>query len=178
MNAVKPNNSSKQINKTHTITLERVDFIRDRDSLFGWLNSESVRKWWGNPTSRLQNIEHASSDMHALICKSGSPVGYICWQRVIREELDRVGLFNVPENLIDIDLFIGDPYFRGQGIGQKVLELLKTRLSNNLNDRFLGLVTSIKNKPAICAFEKSGFKKKYQFESKSFGICWFMECKI
>ncbi len=174
MNKTKENS---KLNKC-TVTLETINLVYDHELLSDWLHREQVCKWWGDPASRLKLIETTSSEMHAMICASGSPVGYICWQKVDRKELDSVGLFNVPDNVIDIDIFIGDSISRGKGIGPKALDLLFHRLRDNAKTRLAGLVTSINNQPAIYAFEKSGFKKKYQFESTSFGPCWYMEHKI
>ena len=163
------------IGKTDNITLESVNIERDRDLLSEWLSNENISKWWGDPVNRLSQIEETSSNRHALICTSALPIGYIAWQEVIREELDSVGLTNVPDNTIDFDIFIGDPAYRGQGIGPKAIDLLLLRLRKNNPFLPVGLVTSFQNSSAIAAFEKSGFHKKYQFESPSFGKCWFME---
>ena len=175
MNFSKTNENFKSRQNTRFVTLEKIDFLRDRHLLSDWLQSQAVQKWWGNPINRLQQIENNASDSHALICSSGLAVGYLCWQKVVREALDSVGLFDVSEDLIDIDMFIGDPLARGQGFGPKALELLMLKLHSESGNCLAGLVTSVKNQSAIRAFEKSGFKKKTQFDSGSFGTCWFME---
>ncbi len=74
---------------------------------------------------------------------------------------------------MDIDILIGEPEFRGQGIGPAALVLLLAKLSAE-GIGFAGLGTSASNRTAISAFERAGFRILRDFEDPEFGPCKYM----
>lgn len=52
-----------------------------------------------------------------------------------------------------------DPYFRGQGLGKKMMDLLITRMKNFSGIKIIELEVMINNLPAIKMYENLGFKK-------------------
>jgi len=116
-------------------------------------------------------------DTHALITADGRPVGYMCWQRPSREELEAAELTDLPEDLVDIDILIGEPEFLGRGVGPRALVLLLTRLHGE-GVGFAGLGTSTSNRVAIRAYEKAGFRLFRDFEEPESGPCKYMVAQL
>ncbi|MFN0194968.1 MAG: GNAT family N-acetyltransferase [Aestuariivirga sp.] len=145
------------------VGLEVLDPQRDAQLLERWLRSTHVVRWWGAPDSHLRTLGQRSKDTQALITADGRPVGYLCWQRPSREELEAARLTDLPEDLVDIDILIGEPDYLGCGVGPKALAVLLARLRGE-GVKFAGLGTSISNRTAIRAFEKAGFSFFGDFE--------------
>jgi aminoglycoside 6'-N-acetyltransferase len=114
---------------------------------------------------------------HALIAADGRSVGYLCWQRPSREELAAAELTDLPEDLVDIDILIGEPETLGCGVGPKALVLLLARLHSE-GVEFAGVGTSSANHAAIRAFEKAGFRFFRAFEEPEFGAYTYMVAKL
>ena len=147
----------------NNVGLEVLDPRRDEQLLERWLRSPHVARWWGNAELNLTTLGQRSKDTHALITADGRPVGYLCWQRPTREELEAAHLTDLPEDLVDIDILIGEPDYLGSGVGPKALTVLLAKLHGE-GVRFAGLATSISNVGAIRAFEKAGFSLFRDFE--------------
>ena len=136
---------------------------RHRPLIERWLRTPHVVRWWGVQEEFLSALGDRSSDTHALIAIGGRPVGYLCWQLPSREELQAAKLTDLPENLVDIDIMIGEPECVGAGVGPRALTLLLERLES-AGVEFAGLATSVLNHAAIRAFEKAGFELFREFE--------------
>ena len=145
------------------VGLDVFDPQRDVPLLERWLRSSHVVQWWGAPDSHLRTLGQRPMDTHALITAGGRPVGYLCWQRPSREDLEAAQLTDLPEDLVDIDILIGEPDCLGCGVGPKALAVLLARLCSE-GVGFAGLATSISNRTAIRAFEKAGFSFFRDFE--------------
>lgn len=145
------------------VGLEGFDPQRHLELIERWLRSPHVVRWWGTPDLHLMALGRRSKDTHALIAADGRPVGYLCWQRPSREELEAAKLTDLPADLVDIDILIGEADYVGCGVGPKALALLLARLRGE-GVRFAGLATSISNHAAIGAFEKAGFRFFRDFE--------------
>lgn len=93
-----------------------------------WLAAPHVREWWG-PTDRiLKELKSHTLEEMALICCDGQPVGLLAWQVPTRKELAEAGLEDLPEDLVDIDVMIGEMDWVGKGIGPEALRQLLHRL--------------------------------------------------
>ena len=145
------------------VGLEVLDPRRHQHLLERWLRSPHVARWWGAADLHLRTLWQRSKDTHALITADGRLVGYLCWQRPSREELEAAQLTDLPEDLVDIDILIGEPDYLGCGVGPKALTVLLARLHSE-GVRFAGMATSISNLRAIRAFEKAGFSLFRLFE--------------
>ncbi len=157
---------------TETIRLERVDWTVQKQLLAQWLQSPAVRRWWGDPVECLEAIEQTPVDRHAVIAVDGEAIGYIRWQAVVPEELDALGLTDIPSDAIDIDLFIGEGGWRGRGVAVSALGQLTDRLRRESGASAAGLGTSIENKAAHRAFEKAGFENRVRFDDPIYGPCF------
>jgi len=162
----------------HEVSLKtfdpELDFYRLRD----WLHKPHVVRWWGNPQQELHIALERSPDTHAVIVADGAPVGYLCWQRPPRDELEAAGLTDLPEDLVDIDIMIGEPQVLGQGVGPRALGLVLARLRGDHLVSFAGVGTSVSNERAIRAFEKVGFRLFREFQDPESGPYRYMVVEI
>ncbi|WP_419909970.1 GNAT family N-acetyltransferase [Hoeflea sp.] len=142
-----------------------------RETIAGWLRSDRVSTWWGEPAGRLEQLDETSPDNHALIARDGKAIGYVRWEIVDPEALASVGLDVIPPRSIDIDIFIGVTDEAGRGAGPAALELLFDRLSETTDAPLAGLCTSVKNLRAHSAFRKAGCEHLTDFDAPVFGPC-------
>lgn len=143
-----------------------------------WLRQPYVARWWGDPGELLDVPLGRSKETHAVIVADGAPVGYLCWQVPPRDELEAAGLTDLPEDLVDIDIMIGEPEATGHGVGPRALELLLARLRTDPSVSWAGLATSVKNERAIRAFEKVGFRLFRVFQDPEAGPCRYMVASV
>lgn len=137
-----------------------------------WLESAEVRRWWGDPTDRVEQVRDTPDGSHSIIAADGKPVGYIRWQAPSREELEAAGLENIPDGAIDIDLFVGEAEWRHRGLGSEALGVLVDRLKETTSAPAAGLCTSVENHAAHRAFAKAGFTIFTRFDDPTFGPCY------
>jgi aminoglycoside 6'-N-acetyltransferase len=164
-------------NRVSDVGLRELDPQRDLQLLERWLRSPHVVQWWGTPEQQLPVMGQRSKDAHAIITADGRPVGYLCWQRPPREELEAAALTDLPVDLVDIDILIGEPEYLGCGVGPKALGLLLARLRSE-GVGFAGVGTSSANHAAIRAYEKAGFRFFRAFDDPDFGACRYMLARL
>ena len=150
----------------------------DSPRLWGCLKQSHVVRWWGDAGRELPALAHQSPENAAIIMAKGIPVGFMCWQRPSREELAAVSLGDLPANLVDVDLLIGESSLLGQGIGPRALLLLRERLCADPLVSHLGVGTSASNERAVRAYRKAGFPLFRSFEDSQWGPWLYMvaEC--
>lgn len=137
-----------------------------------WLREEVVRKTWGDPEENLERTFSLPDRYgHALIVAGGEPVGYLRWAHCTRAFLATVGIHDLPEGAVDIDIFLGRESARGRGVGPRALGLLAERLFAE-GAPVLGLISSASNLRAHAAFEKAGWRRDRPYEDDEFGPCW------
>jgi aminoglycoside 6'-N-acetyltransferase len=147
---------------------------RDLDLLRSWLRQAHVSRWWGDPEEALKDASarpHGGGD--ALIAVGGVPVGYVRWQVPTREELDAAGLQEVPDDVIDIDMAVGEEAWIGRGIGPAALAILRDRLTR-AGAKMVVLATSVENERAVRAYEKAAFTRRRQFVDTDGDTYWLM----
>jgi len=159
------------------VELKALDLKADLPLLERWLRSPHVVRWWGTQDPQLTKVARQSMNTDAVITAEGKPVGYLCWQTPSPSELADVGLTDLPEDLVDIDILIGEPEFLGRGIGPRALVLLLAKLRGE-GVGFAGLGTSTSNRAAIRAFEKAGFRPFRDFDDPEFGPCRYMVAQV
>ncbi|MFN0179631.1 MAG: GNAT family N-acetyltransferase [Gemmatimonadales bacterium] len=161
----------------HDVDLRLLDLGADLPLLERWLRKPHVVRWWGPPEQHFAAVGQGSWDTHAVITVGGEPVGYLYWQRPSRAELDAAGLSDLPEDLVDIDILIGEPEFLGRGVGPRALAVLLARLRRE-GVGLAGLGTSTSNRAAIRAFEKAGFRVFRDFEDPESGPCQYLVARL
>jgi aminoglycoside 6'-N-acetyltransferase len=160
------------------IRLDAFDPKLHSERLIDWLGRPHVARWWGDPQQSLLHAAQLAPETHALIVADGTPVGYLCWQRPARHELEAADLTDLPSDLMDIDILIGEPGLLGQGIGPRALSQLLARLRQDPLVQFAGLGTSASNARAIRAFEKAGFRLFREFQDPEAGLCRYMVAEV
>ncbi len=156
------------------VRLEMFDPKLDSQRLLDWLRRPHVARWWGDPQKQFEILLRWSSESHAVIVADGAPVGYLCWQKPPQDQLEAAGLTDLPDNLVDMDILIGESTVLGQGVGPRALGLLLERLRADSRVSFAGVATSILNKRAIRAYEKAGFRLFREFQDPESGLCRYM----
>lgn len=145
-----------------SVSLAPFDPSRDLPVLAELLRHAHVIRWWGDPDEALAGIREHPAATEALIEVDSVPVGFVCWQTLSPDELAAAGLSDLPADLIDVDIMIGDPGLLGRGVGPAALALLLARLRA---DRvgMAGIATAVTNTRALRAFEKAGFRPYRDF---------------
>jgi aminoglycoside 6'-N-acetyltransferase len=135
-----------------------------------WLVAPHVARWYPEPQEHLDwAVNPPTGGERALIAADGAQVGYLRWQVVSRQVLDSVGLHEIPENSVDIDILIGEAASVGRGVGPLALQNLVAHLQANPAIPLLGLTTSIHNHAAQRAFRKAGFSILRQYDPPGYG---------
>lgn len=136
---------------------------RDLPLVTGWVHRPHVAEWWGDPEQALAAVREHPVAKEAMIRIDARPVGFVCWQTPTQEELAAAGLSDLPGDLIDIDLFIGEPDALGRGVGPTALSQVLAKLRAQ-GVRMVGLGTDVENLRALRAFEKAGFRPFRDFQ--------------
>ena len=160
------------------VRLEAYDPELHSQRLREWLHRPHVARWWGDPQVALESSLLCSPENHAVIVADGALAGYLCWRTLPRSELEGAGLEDLPEDLVDIDVCIGEPEFLDRGVGPRSLGLLLERLRVDPLATVAGVGTSVSNGRAIRAFEKVGFRLFREFYDPEFGSCWYMVAEV
>lgn len=142
-----------------------------------WLRRPHVVRWWGTPDRHLTALAQRSRDPHAVIIADGRPVGHLCWQRPSPSELEAAGLTDLPGDLRDADILIGESEFLGGGPGPIALNLPLAVLHGE-GLKFAGLGTSTSDRSATSAFEKAGFRLFRIFEDPESGSCQYTVAQL
>lgn len=122
-----------------------------------WLKYPHVARWWGDPTESIDAVRNHDTLTSALILVDSTPIGYLCWQIPTSQELADAGLADLPANLVDIDIMIGEPSALGHGYGPKALSQLLAKLRDE-GVQIVGMATAESNQRARKAFKKAGFR--------------------
>ena len=127
--------------------------IRHLAVVAAWLQKPHVAQWWGDPAQALAAVQAHPVAAEVIIEVDAQAVGFACWQTLTREELAEAGLSDLPSDLIDVDIMIGEPEQLGHGVGPAALGQLLTRLRAErvrivLSDR---IITSIESAEIVTA---------------------------
>jgi hypothetical protein len=141
------------------LTIDLLGFKADQHMslLKVWMAQPHVSQWWGDPESNLLELRQHDEDTQAIIAVDRSPVGYLCWQTPSQEELMKAGLSDLPKDIVDVDIMIGELNALGKNIGPKALCCLFERLKYQ-GVSYAGVAGAIANTRAMCAYKKAGLK--------------------
>jgi aminoglycoside 6'-N-acetyltransferase len=149
--------------------------LQDVELLRKWLSRAHVQPWYPDPTRDIGiATDQPPGGFHAIIAVGDEPAGYVRWQYVDRETLDELGLQQIPENSVDIDILLGEEGQTAKGAGPQALELLAQQLLADPSVPMLGVTTSIHNFRAQSAFSKAGFTILLQYDPTGHGLCHLM----
>jgi aminoglycoside 6'-N-acetyltransferase len=146
---------------------ERIDFRpveigRDLADLLRWLGDVDVRRWYDEGELTEANIgrKYAPevSMRKLVILIDGIPVGYIQVYRLADEEEYRQQI-DVSADAVAMDLFIGEPAYRGQGWGTDVLRACLDRIVFGEMDAPMAMIApDPENVRAVRSYAKAGFR--------------------
>lgn len=130
---------------------------RDASLISTWLSRPHVARWWGEQSQVLSELSTRNEETAALIIVDGTPVGFLCWQSPSPSELNGAALADLPSDLIDVDIMIGESNAVGRGVGPEALRLLFDKLHDR-GVRLVGLATELANQRAMTANAKVGLR--------------------
>ncbi|MBN2494536.1 MAG: GNAT family N-acetyltransferase [Deltaproteobacteria bacterium] len=141
-----------------------------------WLCAEHVRRYWGEPEENIRLLRSPTGARlrRALIEADGRKVGLVLWQHPSRQELDAAGLFDVPEDVIDVDIMIGEAADVGRGVGTAAIRMVAEAALADPEVPYVIAATSIDNRASQRAFAKAGFDVDRDFDDVQSGRCVFM----
>ena len=122
-----------------------------------WINRPHVVRWWGDPDHNLSEVYQRLAHTGAIIAVNKKPVGYLCWQTPTKSELKEANLHELPNDIVDVDIMIGETDSLGQGVGPKALLLLFERLKAQ-GVSLVGVAVAVSNKHALKAYAKVGLR--------------------
>jgi aminoglycoside 6'-N-acetyltransferase len=142
---------------SNLISIELLDFEADQHLtlLKEWMERSHVSRWWGDSGRNLSELRLRSELAHAIIAANNIPVGYLCWQTPSLAESIEAGLADLPNDLIDVDIMIGELDALGKGVGPKALKCLFERFIDQ-GVSLVGLAGAVANNRAMRAYEKAG----------------------
>lgn len=141
-----------------------------------WLHAGHVCSTWGDPDVNIQLLRNSPANGHwrAVIEADGCKVGLVLWQHPTRQELDEAGLIDIPENVIDIDIMIGERTEVGRGMGPAALRLVAEAALSDPAVPFVIATTLLDNQASQRAFTKAGFRIDRGFDDVPSGRCVLM----
>jgi hypothetical protein len=105
-----------------------------------WLSRLHVVRWHPDLAARVEwALNPPPGGAHALIVLAERPIGHLRWQKVDRKTLDALGLSEIPEGSVDVDILIGDADCIGRGYGPNALTLLVETLRRDATVPLVGL---------------------------------------
>jgi aminoglycoside 6'-N-acetyltransferase len=156
------------------VRLQAFDPSRDLALVASWLIHPHVAAWWGDPKEALAAVREHQPSCAALIHRDTRPVGFLCWQVPTPAEMAAAGLEDLPSPLVDVDILIGEPDARGQGVGPTALGHLLAKLRTE-GIQLVGLAAAIGNTRALRAYEKAGFRPFRDFREAGQDYRYFIQ---
>ncbi len=140
-----------------------------------WIARPDVQRWWGSPSAAEAEIRVAL-ESHAAISRlvllGAEPIGYAHaidashWGPVLPQ--------GMPFGTWDIDVLIAESEHRGQGFGQRAVDLIADEVFSTTLAQALSVFVSVRNEAAVRAYERAGFNWTQVWEDPIFGPSWMM----
>lgn len=106
----------------------------------------------------------------------GRDVGLVLWQHPTHEELDVVGLHEIPAHAIDIDIMIGEPDAAGRGVGSTAIRLVAAAAFADPAVPFVMAHARVGNRASQQAFSEVGSRADREFDDVRNGRHLSMVC--
>ncbi|HIE86424.1 MAG: GNAT family N-acetyltransferase [bacterium] len=122
----------------------------DYPLLFDWLQRPHVKEWWDDGDDTLAKVSrHYSSDpdttfRYIVQSDDSSPIGYIQY-------------YLEPDEVVGVDLLIGEPALLNQGIGTEVITTFVEMVYSWRDPKKIVIDPEPENIRAIRCYEKAGF---------------------
>ncbi len=160
-----------------TITFRPIN-VADIPTLHRWRNLPHVSQWWdpSNPSLQLANEEYRhylrpDSGVEAFITLiDGREMGYIqMWW--VRSYPDYKPYAPVTDDMIGVDVFIGEPDFLHRGWGPRLMHRFLCEYVFSQAQVPAALIDPVpENAAAIRAYEKVGFRHQKTFTHYGTGV--------
>lgn len=147
----------------------------DWRSIRAWIARPEVQRWWGSPNAAEAEIRIALDSEAAIsrmVVLGDEPIGYAHaidashWGPSLPD--------GMPAGTWDIDVLIAAPEHRGQGFGERAVDLLAAEVFSTTFALALSVFVSVKNEAAVRAYERAGFEWVRVLEDPIFGPSWMM----
>lgn len=122
-----------------------------------WRNNPEIWKFTGSKPDKVVTIEMESSWIKKVVTRTNEKRFAICLIEN-NQYIGNVQLTDIKDNEAQFHIFIGEPDFWNQGIGTKATKLILEYGFNKLKLSSIYLLVKETNKPAIKAYQNSGFK--------------------
>ncbi len=151
----------------------------DIEAIYKWLNQDSVSKYYGD--SREKDLSYvrekyfnkiADSNMYPCIIEyNHNKIGYIQFYKTNYTEYDipedkYLKIATPTDNVIAIDLFIGNDEYRDKGVGTRILKSLINTLFKEYKADVLLIDPKTNNPRAIACYKKAGFNECFIIEQR------------
>lgn len=140
-----------------------------------WIARPDIQRWWGSPNAAEAEVRIAL-ESHAAVSRmvmvGDEPVGYA--HAVDASHWGPVLPDGMPIGTWDIDVLIAVPERRGQGLGERAVDLLADEVFSTTMALALSVFVSVKNEAAVRAYERAGFQWRRVWEDPIFGPSWMM----
>jgi aminoglycoside 6'-N-acetyltransferase len=156
------------------VALGAFDPDRHLSLLDTWLRRPHVARWWGEPERALAAVLQRPPGAEALIVVDARAVGFVCWQTLAKEERSSADLDDLPDDLVDVDILIGEPDIVGQGVGPAALRLVLVTLKAS-GVPVVGLAAATTNQRALKAYAKVGFRAYRDFHEGGERMRYFVQ---
>jgi RimJ/RimL family protein N-acetyltransferase len=147
---------------------DRITFVplqlSDVPQLYGWVKTPHVRAWWDSPDTCEAFAEQVaplltgqSAKRPYLIRCDERPIGYIQRFRIRQVPL-YWSAYQIQEEAVGVDLYIGDEHYLHRGLGPRIVEQFVRGLvfaDETVDSCIIGPEPD--NHAAIRAYEKAGF---------------------
>ena len=140
--------------------------VPDLPSMHRWLNTDFVMQWWGRSGPSFEEvvkkytprIKGRGRTACFLIMYDDRPIGYIQTYK-IKDYPDYASYVQTDEDAAGVDLFIGEADYIHKGLGSAILRTFLREIVFGTTDAVSCIIApEPKNKAAIRAYEKAGFK--------------------
>lgn len=150
------------VNLMHRVTLRPVEINTDVHHLYRWLDDADVNRWYREGEHTLAGYRQRfapEATTHKFIIEIDSePAGYLQAYR-LSDEPEYATQLGLGHDAVSIDLFIGEPTFRGAGWGSVVLRAALERIVfGHMAAEWACINPDPDNLRAVRSYEKAGFR--------------------
>lgn len=149
------------VNPMHRVTLRPVEINTDVHDLYRWLGDADVNRWYREGEHTLEGYRQRfapEATTHKFIIEIDAiPAGYLQAYR-LSDEPEYATQLGLDHDAVSIDLFLGEPNFRGAGWGSVVLRAALQRIVfGEMAAEWACINPDPDNVRAVKSYEKAGF---------------------
>lgn len=148
--------------RLQNVNLRPIDIERDVHHLYRWLGDADVNRWYSEGEHSLENYRERfapePTTRKFIVEIEDIPAGYLQAYR-LSDESEYAAQLGLDHDAVSIDLFLGEPTYRGAGWGSVVLHAALERIVfGEMNADFACINPDPDNIRAVRSYEKAGFR--------------------